>query len=401
MFDPQGLDLRALLKRLPFISEDEDRRQLGEVFRGLEERNPGNTPEAIQWREQCREVAARFTGKIGCDELEALRGRDDDLGRAAIRRHLRGCPECVGSSHAGGFGIMSGLASLFSTSATTGTSAVSAAVAIGLPVAIKAKTGLAVAAAVAVSSTGAIPDIAPKHRGADESIAAVTGGKATERPLPRATTASVPFHGKGPDLPARTRDPAGGSSSYESERLHPAPQEPTVVEEPPATTSVVIAPPRDDDGDGVRNRDDNCPTVYNPRQRDDDQDGVGNKCDPDWAPKGATGEEPKTGEAVVVAASEEPPVEEAPTEEGPPIEETKPEEPPAAPAPEPPPAPDPTCEAVSDSVQDASPTSDILDDLVEEDCEPEPSLATPTPEQPQVSAHTDTSDAELPCPPPS
>lgn len=37
----------------------------------------------------------------------------------------------------------------------------------------------------------------------------------------------------------------------------------------------------DDDGDGVRNRDDNCPSVHNPDQSDIDGDGVGDACDPD------------------------------------------------------------------------------------------------------------------------
>ena len=35
------------------------------------------------------------------------------------------------------------------------------------------------------------------------------------------------------------------------------------------------------DGDGWRNRDDNCPSVPNPDQTDRDRDGLGTACDPD------------------------------------------------------------------------------------------------------------------------
>jgi hypothetical protein len=37
----------------------------------------------------------------------------------------------------------------------------------------------------------------------------------------------------------------------------------------------------DEDGDGIRDRCDNCPTLINPNQGDGDGDGVGDACDPD------------------------------------------------------------------------------------------------------------------------
>jgi hypothetical protein len=52
----------------------------------------------------------------------------------------------------------------------------------------------------------------------------------------------------------------------------PTPNEPSAG--PPANQ------PTDHDGDGFRNREDNCPIVANPNQRDSDGDDIGDACDP-------------------------------------------------------------------------------------------------------------------------
>lgn len=129
------------------------------------------------------------------------------------------------------------------------------------------------------------------------------------------------------------------------------------LEETPDTADEPAAEPgrvRDRDGDGVRNREDNCPDVANPGQRDRDGGGVGDRCAP----------EPDVGDADVA----EPPAD--PEPEATPVEPTPEPTPVVEPTPDPLPAvePEPQDPVVGDDVAaEQQPIADRDGDRIADD----------------------------------
>lgn len=67
----------------------------------------------------------------------------------------------------------------------------------------------------------------------------------------------------------------------------------------PITPETSLDPAADDDEDGILNRSDNCPTVFNPGQQDADQDTRGDACDAQTAASLPTEESAELMEGII------------------------------------------------------------------------------------------------------